>query len=117
MKKLTIIAAMLIANIAMSYSGEGEPLRKTTIDSSKSEIVFNIQIIQADKLGVLVKGVDESFTSIALIDPRGKSIYYSYVKTDNESFEIDLKGLSPGKYYVKLNTDAEIRMKTLIVEA
>jgi|SRR5690554_6152879 len=116
MKKLTIIAAMLIGNIAMSYSGVGEPMKTITVDSSKSEIQFDIESNQSNILKVFVKGVQEDFTSIALIDLRGKSIYYSYVKTSNEIFQIDLSNLTPGKYYVKLNTDSEIRMKTLIVE-
>lgn len=116
MKKLTIIAALLIGNIAMSYSGVGEPVRNITVDSSKSEIQFDIESNHSNKLNVLVKGSVENFTSIALIDQRGKSIYYAYVKTNNETFEIDLSGLLPGKYYVKLNTDSEIRMKTLIIE-
>ncbi|RYM32948.1 T9SS type A sorting domain-containing protein [Brumimicrobium glaciale] len=116
MKKLTIIAALLIGNIAMSYSGVGEPTKNILVDSSKSEIQFDIESNKSNVLTVLVKGVEENFTSIALIDQRGKSIYYAYVKTNSETFQIDLSELTPGKYYVKLNTDSEIRMKTLIVE-
>ncbi len=116
MKKLTIIAAILIGNIAMSYSNVGEPVKNIIVDSSKSEIQFDIESNQSNVLSVFVKGVEESFTSIALIDQRGKSIYYAYVETNNEVFEINLTDLAPGKYYVKLNTDSEIRMKTIIVE-
>jgi hypothetical protein len=116
MKKLTIIAAMLIGNIAMSFSGVGDPVKTITVDSSKSEIKFEIEASQPNLLSVLVQGVEESFTSIALIDQRGKSFYYAYVNSNNEIFEISLTDLTPGKYYVKLNTDSEIRMKTLIVE-
>lgn len=116
MRKLTIIAAMLIGNIAMSYSGVGEPIKNISMDSSKNNVRFEMETVNTNVLNVFVQGVEESFTSIALIDHRGKSIYYAYVKTNTEMFEIDLAGLSPGKYYVKLNMDSEIRMKTLIVE-
>lgn len=116
MKKLTIIAALLMGNIAMSYSGVGEPIKDVTVDSSKSEIQFDINTSQPNVLNVYVQGIEEDFTSIALIDQRGKSIYYAYVKSNSEKFEINLSELSPGKYYVKLNMDSEIRMKTLIVE-
>ncbi|RFC53419.1 T9SS type A sorting domain-containing protein [Brumimicrobium aurantiacum] len=116
MKKLTIIAAMLIGSIGVSMSGVGEPVKTITVDSSKSEIKFDVNASKAQILNVSVQGVEEDFTSIALIDQRGKSIFYSFVKSDNETFEINLKNLTPGKYYVKLNMDSEIRMKTLIVQ-
>lgn len=116
MKKLTIIAAMLIGNIAMSYSGVGEPIRNITVDSSKSEIQFEVDASKENVLSVYVQGVEKSFTSLAIIDQRGKSIYYAYVKSNSETFQINLSELTPGKYYVKLNMDSEIRMKTLIVE-
>ena len=116
MKKLTIIAALLIGNIAMSNSDVGEPIKTISVDSSKSTIQFEIESTQNNLLNVIIKGVETNFTSIALIDQRGKSFYYAYVESNNEKFEINLSKLTPGKYYVKLNTDSEIRMKTLIVE-
>ncbi|WP_159038519.1 T9SS type A sorting domain-containing protein [Brumimicrobium mesophilum] len=116
MKKTIMIAAMFIGNIAISYSGIGEPVKTVTVDTSKSEVQFNVDAPQSNILNVSVQGVEESFTSIALIDQRGKSIYYAFVKTDNEKFEINLSELDPGKYYVKLNMDSEIRMKTIIVQ-
>jgi plastocyanin len=115
MKKLMIIAAVLMGNIAFSYSEAGEPINKVTIDSSENEIHFNIESTNSNLLNVWVKGVEEDFTSIALIDQRGKTLYYQYVKTDNDTFEINLEDLAPGKYYVKLNMDSEIRMKTVII--
>ena len=111
-----MITALFLGNIAICYSGLGEPVKTITIDSSKSDIQFDVDASNSNTLNVSVQGVEENFTSIALIDQRGKSIYYAYVESNNENFEINLSELTPGKYYVKLNMDSEIRMKTIIVQ-
>lgn len=116
MKKLMIIAAFFMANVAFTNSGVGEPEKILLNDSSQSEVQFNIESIHSNTLKVSVKGVQENFTSLSLIDQRGKTIFYQFVKTNNDSFEIDLADLLEGKYYVKLNMDNEIRMKIVMIE-
>ncbi|HZH87210.1 MAG TPA: T9SS type A sorting domain-containing protein [Brumimicrobium sp.] len=119
MKKLMIIAAMFMTNVAFTNANIGEPVKTISHDSSSTKIKFEVERINSNQINVWVEGVEGlegDFTSVSLIDQRGKSMFYQFIQTNDDHFSIDLTELSEGKYYVKLNMGNEIRMKVILIE-
>lgn len=59
-----------------------------------------------------------SALQISIVDMQGKEVYASQEKGISASYtkQIDLGGFAKGVYYIKLNTDASVAIKKLIVQ-
>ena len=115
MKKmmLTFIYALMISSSALSGEGKGNIV--IYADSSE-DVVFTISSELENQLHVYVKGDFDETASLSVITPRGKSVYYAFIKDYSKSYDIDLSNLSKGVYYVKLEFNGEIRLKTIVIK-
>lgn len=115
MKKMMLALVCSLSLSTLTLGGEGD--KKIVIYTESSEdVVFEMTSTLDEKLIVHIEGVDDEFASLSLIDRRGKSFTYEFLKLENQNYYFDLSKLEKGLYYVKLNFDGEIRMKTLIVK-
>jgi len=115
MKKIIVSIAFLMGTLAISYGGEGEKIRVLSKDSTSNELVFNVKSEKLSKVNIKLSGIQDSLASISLVNQRGAAIYYEFVKEGKTDYSFDLSDVKPGMYYVKLNTNNEIRMRLIVV--
>jgi hypothetical protein len=115
MKKtmLTLIYALMISTFALS--GEGHRTIVIYADSSE-DVVFTISSEYDDQLHVFVKGNFDETASLSIVNNRGKSLYYDFIEDYSREFDIDLSNFDKGVYYVKLEFNGEIRLKTIVIK-
>jgi YbbR domain-containing protein len=115
MKKmmLTFIYALMISTY--SISGEGNKTIVIYADSSE-DVVFTISSEFENQLHVFIKGQFDESASLSVITARGKSVFYEFVDGYTREFDIDLSNLENGVYYVKLEFNGEIRLKTIVIK-
>lgn len=116
MKKIIVSIAFLMGTLSISYGGEGEKIKVLSKDSTSNELVFKVKAKESGLLDINLSGVQDSLASISLVNLRGAAVYYEFVKVEITDYSFDLSNLKPGKYYVKLNANNEIRMKLIVVE-
>lgn len=116
MKKIIVSIAFLMGTLSISYGGEGEKIRVLSKDSTSNELVFNVNSEKLSKVNINLSGVQDELASISLVNQRGAAVYYEFIQKDKVEYSFDLSNVKPGKYYVKLNTNNEIRMRLIVVE-
>lgn len=115
MKKSIVLIAFLVSSLSVTYGGEGDKIKVLTNDSTSKELVFNVSSERTGSLEIDLSGVQDSLASISLVNQRGSAIFYEFVKENQTHFSFDLSKVKPGRYYVKLNANNEIRMKLIVV--
>ena len=105
----------VLALSTFTYSGEGDK-KILVVAESNEDVIFEVSSKFDKNLFIHVEGVQDEFASLSLIDRRGKSIIYKFLQKGTYDYELDLSSLEKGIYYVKLNFEGEIRMKTLVID-
>lgn len=116
MKKVILAVAVLMSSLTVSFGGEGDKVKVVSNDTTSSKVIFDVHSNEANDLLIDLAGISSEMASVSLIDQKGESLFYNFVNSSEEHIEIDLTGVKPGIYYVKLNMDSEIRMKLVVVD-
>lgn len=116
MKKMIVSIAFLMGTLTISYGGEGDKIRVLSKDSTSNELVFKVNTEKLSLVNIHLNGVQDSLASISLVNQRGAAVYYEFVQEGKTDYSFDLTNVKPGKYYVKLNANNEIRMRLIVVE-
>ncbi len=114
MKKMILTVGLLTATLTPLFGGEG---KKTVIIEAESseKVEFTVAQQTDSTLDVHVSGVHDEMASISLVNTRGTALYYEFITQPNSDFSILLNEVPKGTYFVKLHTNGEIRMKTILV--
>lgn len=116
MKKMMMVAVLMSSFASFSQINFGnDKIEAQRKEKRSNKVSFEVSYLENKLLAVSVSGVAKGFSSIALIDQRGKSHFYNFIESEDEQFEFALSNLKPGKYYVKLHLDNEIRMKSIFI--
>jgi hypothetical protein len=116
MKKIIVSIAFLMGTLTISYGGEGDKVKVLSKDTTSNELVFDVESKNVNQVSINLSGVHDDLASISLVNQRGGAIYYEFIQDDKTDYCFDLSNVKPGKYYVKLNANNEIRMKMIVVE-
>ncbi|MDX1650847.1 MAG: T9SS type A sorting domain-containing protein [Brumimicrobium sp.] len=116
MKKVMFALLLSTSFLSVSLAGGGEKVRVLSEETLSRKITFKVFAKPKKMLDVKIYGVQDTLASVSLVDQRGSSSYYEFIKNNKSVYSIDLSGLQPGIYFVKLNTNNEIRMKMIVVE-
>lgn len=100
---------------SFAISGEGKRTVIIYADSSE-DVVFTISSEFDNQLHVYVEGNFDKTASLSVVTNRGKSVFYSFIEDYSREFDIDLSNLDNGIYYVKLEFNGEIRLKTIVIK-
>ncbi|PKR80570.1 hypothetical protein CW751_09355 [Brumimicrobium salinarum] len=114
MKKMILVAAFISALNASSQDN----VRNIELQQQEyhfNTVSFEVHQLENNLIEVNVWGVENDLSSIAIINQRGKTLIYKYVDSENKKYEFELDNLKPGKYFVKLHMDNEIRMKSIFI--
>ena len=114
MKKV-ILTVALIVGTSIAYTGEG---KKVIIveQMSTEQVVFDIALNEKNELLVHLSGIHQEMASLSLTTLRGSTIHYEFIEQSEKDCKINLDNLEKGKYYVKLNLNGEIRMKSILIK-
>lgn len=108
--------AILCSSLSISYGGEGDKVKVVSNDTISSQVIFDVHLNSSNAIGVDLSGISSEMASLSLIDQNGVTLFYNFIESSEDHFEIDLSEVKPGIYYVKLNLDSEIRMKLVVVD-
>lgn len=108
--------AILLSSLSISFGGEGDKVKVVANDTTSSQVIFDVHANSSNVIGVDLAGISAEMASLSLIDQNGQTLFYDFVRSSEDHFEIDLSLIKPGIYYVKLNLDSEIRMKLVVVD-
>jgi len=115
MKNLVAVIGLVISIHAFSTPFDSGIIRITTTEQADL-MQFQLKMIDAENILVHVSGIEDEFGTLSLINSKGESIFFEFINNNQDNYYLNLANLTKGTYYVKLNANNEIRMKTLVVE-
>jgi hypothetical protein len=115
MKKVLLSVALFSSLLSNAHLDMDKKIEILHADSTE-KVVFDVEMHDETTIFVQVYGVSDDLASVSLITPRGQSLFYEFVEKQTSNHKIDVKDLAPGTYYLKLNFDGEIRLKTLVIK-
>ncbi|MCC5923133.1 MAG: T9SS type A sorting domain-containing protein [Crocinitomicaceae bacterium] len=115
MKKVLLSVALFSSLLSTANIAEDKKIEILHADSTE-KVVFDVAMQDETTIFVQIYGIKDDLASISLITPRGQSLFYEFVETQTSNHTIDLQDIAPGSYYLKLNFEGEIRLKTIVIK-
>jgi hypothetical protein len=126
MKKNIFFAATFMAMACLVYAGGNETKKPSSSNQEpmawvpKQENHYDFRVVETEAIRSLTVSIDGTIGNasiLSIINLRGEEQFRVTVDpvVDNYSVQIDLSELEHGVYFLKVDSQDEIRMKRLVI--